>query len=525
VVIYFRPQALLQRATQRDIFLKDEAMRVVQNEQMQIGEVDISQIKFDPRSRDDIPKILKGLQHLYVTIELREKIFELLEREIAPQVDKRNGRPGMALWKILVCGVLRLDLDADYDRVCELVNHHNTIRQMLGHGAFNEETYHFQTLKDNVSLFTPELLDKINKIAVDAGHGLVKKKAGEALLGRCDSFVVETNVHFPTDISLLYDAMRKVITLIADLCDRHGASDWRQHAYNVRHVKRFMRAAQNKKRGKAQSTQRQAQREALIAKAHQDYLEVAQRYLDKARDTLGVLAQQGLSSPWDIVMVLQIEGFMDHAARQIDQTRRRVIVGEVIAHEHKVFSIFEPHTEWISKGKAGVLVELGVKVCILEDQHQFVLHHQVMQKQTDEQVAVSMVGEAKKRFPNLAVCSFDKGFHSRENQSALKEQLEQVVLPRKGKLSSQAQALEQSPAFIKARRKHSAVESAINALEVHGLDRCPDHGIGGFKRYVALAVVSRNIHRIGAILWRQEQERAKRKRKYSDRDTTYKLAA
>ena len=59
-------------------------MRVIQNEQMQIGEVDISQIKFDPRSRDDIPKILKGLQHLYVNTELRAKIFELLEREITP---------------------------------------------------------------------------------------------------------------------------------------------------------------------------------------------------------------------------------------------------------------------------------------------------------------------------------------------------------------------------------------------------------------------------------------------------------
>lgn len=124
---------------------------------------------------------------------------------------------------------------------------------------------------------------------------------------------------------------------------------------------------------------------------------------------------------------------MQHAIRQIDQTRRRVIHGEVIPHDEKVFSIFEPHTEWISKGKAGVPVELGVKVCILEDQHQFILHHQVMQKQTDDQVAVSMVGEAKKRLTNLNACSFDKGFHSPGNHAALKAQLEQVVLPRKDK--------------------------------------------------------------------------------------------
>ena len=211
--------------------------------------------------------------------------------------------------------------------------------------------------------------------------------------------------------------------------------------------------------------------------------------------------------------------------RQIDQTKRRVILGETIPHEEKVFSIFEPHTEWISKGKAGVPVELGVKVCILEDQHQFILYHQVMEKVTDDKVTVEMVTEAKKRFPDLSVCSFDKGFHTKENQIELKAHLDLVVLPRKGRLSKQSQAEEQAEAFVKSRRQHSAVESAINGLEVHGLDVCPDHGIDGFKRYVALAVVARNIHRIGDILWKQEQERAQRKVNYRDRDTPHKLAA
>jgi len=354
---------------------------------------------------------------------------------------------------------------------------------------------------------------------------LVKKKDGEALRGRCDSFVVETDVHYPTDINLLFDAMRKVITLSAQLCEDCGFTEWRQHAYNVRHVKRHMRTAQNKKRSKAKSPEQQEKNAALIVQAHRQYLDVAQQYLSKARQTLVQLQSAGFADVLHVARQLEIEGFMKHADRQIDQIERRVIQGEVIAHEDKVFSIFEPHTEWISKGKAGVPVELGVKVCILEDQHQFILRHQVMEKQTDDQVTLEMVVQAKRRFPNLNACSFDKGFHSTENQIALKEQLDLVALPRKGKLSEQAQALEQSDAFARARRAHSGVESAINALEVHGLDRCPDHGINGFKRYVALAVVARNIHRIGAILWQHEQERAKRTTNYADRDTTYKLAA
>ena len=158
-------------------------MRAVQNVQMQIGEVDISQIRFDPKSRDDIPKVLKGLQHLYMDTSLRSQIFQLLEAEISPEVDKSNGRPGMTLWNILVCGVLRLDLNMDYDRLHEQVNQHRKIREMLGHGAFDEEQYHFQTLKDNVALLTPELLDKINIAVVSAGHILVKKRTAKRCVG------------------------------------------------------------------------------------------------------------------------------------------------------------------------------------------------------------------------------------------------------------------------------------------------------------------------------------------------------
>ncbi len=107
----------------------------------------------------------------------------------------------------------------------------------------------------------------------------------------------------------------------------------------------------------------------------------------------------------------------------------------------------------------------------------------------------------------------------------LSEQLKVVALPWKGRLSQQERLIEKSEEFIKAREKHSAVESAINALEVHGLDVCPDHGIDGFKRYVALAVVARNIQRIGAILKQQEEKRKEKRKNYLHRDIMRKKAA
>jgi hypothetical protein len=201
-----------------------------------------------------------------------------------------------------------------------------------------------------------------------------------------------------------------------------------------------------------------------------------------------------------------LDGFMVHADRQIDQICRRVLQVEAIPHHEKVFSIFQPHTEWIVKGKAGVPMELGLRVCVVEDHYGFILHHQVMEKTTDDQIAVSIIKETQSRFASLYSASFDKGFHSPKNQVELAEIVEKLVLPKKGKLSIVDKERERGPEFMHFRHKHSAVESAINALEIHGLDRCLDHGIHGFKRYAALAVVVRNIHHLGVVLHRQEKE-------------------
>jgi hypothetical protein len=90
--------------------------------------------------------------------------------------------------------------------------------------------------------------------------------------------------------------------------------------------------------------------------------------------------------------------------------------------------------------------------------------------------------------------------------------LDVVVLPKKGRLSAQDKEIEQSAEFIESRRKHSAVESCINALENHGLDRCLDHGLHGFKRYVALSVLARNIQILGHLIQQKELTRQKRKK-------------
>jgi len=487
-------------------------MREVKKMQMKLGEVNIGDIEFDLRSRDEIPKLLMGLQHIWCTPELREKVFEILEKIVPQGTSAETGRPGMELWKILVLGTLRLNCNWDYDKVQEMANQHSTLRQMLGH-AFLDQSYQYpiQTIKDNVRLLTPQGLDEINQVVVKAGHNLVKKNCEAGLKSRCDSFVVETNVHFPTDINLLLDAMRKVIVLTARLCLALGVGGWRQSMHNLKGIKKLYRRAQKLKRSSSQDETKKAAQQEVIKQAYGAYIEMAHEFVERAEASLIDLRRKGC--PAEITM-MHIEGYIKHARRQIEQIKRRVLQGEIIPHDEKVFSIFEEHTEWISKGKAGVPQELGLKVCIVEDQYQFILHYRVMQNETDDQIAVQITQETKQRFPELTDCSYDKGFHSPTNQVELEKLLDNVILPRKGKLSVKDSQQEHSPEFILARYKHSAVESAINAAENHGLDRCLDHGLEGFNRYVGLAVVARNIQLIGHIIQQRELKRLQKRQQH-----------
>ncbi len=491
-----------------------EKMRKVIEPQMKIGEISIADIQIDLRSRDEIPKVLIGLQELYCDRSLRKKVFEALKDLVPEKVCPNKGRKGMCLWTIMVLGVLRLICNWDYDKLTEIANNHITLRLMLGHSLFGKPfRYALQTVKDNIRLFKPAILDKINQIVVNHGHDIIGN--ADKLNGSCDSFVVETDVHFPTDINLLLDALRKMIFIIMALCKENGIIGWRKGLFNFKKIKRLFTLISRMKHSSSKNSEKREERNLLIIKAHELYLDQAQAIVDKAKESIILLS----STDIDVITQLKIDEIkklIAHAERQIDQVRRRVINGETIPHHEKVFSIFEEHTKWIVKGKAGVPQELGLNVCVVKDQFGFILHYRVMEDESDVMIAVPIIEETKERFENFKSCSFDKGFHSPDNQKVLAEILETVVLPRKGKLSAINREIENSEAFKIARRKHSAVESSINALENHGLDRCPDHGLHGFKRYVGQAVLARNIQILGHVI---QQKKLKKQQNIRQNNT------
>ncbi len=441
-----------------------EGMRTIQEPFVRLGEIAIEDIAIDPLCGDDIPAVLRGIQHLYCDENLRRQVFDLLDAHFLPGVDRGLGRPGMDLWRIFVLATLKQGNGCDYDRLQDLANCHGTVREMLGHSGLDDHRrYEHRTLVRNVSLLTPELLNEINELVVKAGHALFGQEPEAPLRARADSFVVETDVHDPTDVNLLWDAMRCLIRISAQLASAFGLGGWRQS----RHLRRQRR--------------------------HPDrvraYLELCRSLVARAERLRRELEAAGAET-WDIDAV---QDLMDHALRQIDQIDRRLLQGEAIPHEEKVFSIFEPHTRWCAKGKAGRMVELGVPVCIVEDQHQLVLHHRIWWADDDVDAAAPLLSETLALFPSVRGCSFDRGFHSPSNRVRLDALLDCNALPAKGALSQKAREREARPEFAAARRQHPAVVRQANS----GVDsRCKSGGKGAAR----LAAVLVGESPTGAIL-------------------------
>jgi IS5 family transposase len=139
----------------------------------------IQDVKFDKKSRHELPQLLAGLQYIFVTPSLNEKIFRILEDKILGG-KKKTGRLGMSLWEILVLGTMRLNLDIDYDFLHDTANHHLAVRGILGvhtNQLFEDGKYYeLQTLKDNVALLDEQTLQSISEEVVKAGHALKKKR-------------------------------------------------------------------------------------------------------------------------------------------------------------------------------------------------------------------------------------------------------------------------------------------------------------------------------------------------------------
>jgi hypothetical protein len=389
----------------------------------------------------------------------------------------------------------------------DLANHHLLVRQMLGvpvdpWGA-DAKVFGHQTLRDNVALLDEALLQQINARIAAAGREVFAKKEGApvaALEVKVDTYVLETDVHFPTDLNLLWDAGRKCVDLVEGLLDSgYALPDWRKYKAWRRQLKACERtASQIVYRGGPN-------KEARVKRAVRDYLAVGRELSAKVRQTLLGLCDQAMDAArWE--RLAYFHGMLDKHLELVD---RRLLKEETIPAHEKVFSLFEPHTEWIQKGKQRPNVELGHRLLIATDQHQLIQDYDVPVGGADVDQSVPVADRLLGRYGagSVASLSFDKGFTRAADRELLSLYVPDVVMPKRGKKNAAEAERESGKRFIALRQQHSAVESDINSLEHHGLNRCLDVGLEGYLRYVGYGVMSYNLHVIGRELLARQRAR------------------
>jgi len=481
------------------IFQKIHFMRLTFEPQTSLSFKSIEETPVLIKSRDDIPALTISLLSVYTNNKCRDKILNIVNERVTRN-KKATGRQGLNIWQVFVLAQFRLALNLDYDRLHYMVESNSVLRQLLGieSSVFNSERIEisYQRILDNVHLLDDSTLMKVNDVIVEFGHQQVfKKERTEALHLKSDSFVVETNVHFPTDYNLLLDAARKSLSTIRWFKNHGGLKSWRK-LFNWTNTMKSLCLRLGRANGSGGKN-----KEERVKIATQNYLVKSKALSNKLSKSIRDINIVDDSYRVKLYELIYYKHMLD---KHVDLLQRRVVKGEQIPQREKVYSIFEPHTEWINKGKLRPNVELGKKVCITTDQYGLIVNHKVMESQSDSQIVMELSDAILSKHKAYS-WSFDKGFWHKDNKAYLDQKVDLVVMPKKGKRNKQQVQQEQEKEFKKYKRKHSAIESNINELENCGLDKCRDKGIVGFKRYVAIAITAYNLKRIGRELIKQQR--------------------
>jgi hypothetical protein len=488
-------------------------MRKAFDPQQRMDRQAIGNVPLNLGCRDEIIPILTALKHIYSQPKLRDEILQTVARDVNRDSNRKRGRKGMDYWPILVLASVRLGCNFDYDRLQDLAEQHRALRQIMGIGTWDEETsFNWRTIRNNITLLRPETLERINHAVVAEGHKLVPKAAETV---RADSFVAETNIHYPSESSLIRDGLRKVLQLCVAIAVMIGGGGWRQHRHLYQKVKRLARQIDRIAARKGTGYQQR------IEVLYRELLGLADTVLTRADKLQEKLKTRGKVSGEVLTLDTQLRGFMEQTRHVCGTARRRLLQGENVPNNEKLFSIFETHTQLYKRGKAARPVQFGRQVLVYEDDAGFITHAYLMPRDADDHdVVVKQTRVLQERLGGrIRRASFDRGFHSPENQGQLAEIVAHPCVPMPGANQARQQEAEATVEFRQARQRHPGIESAINALQAgNGLARCRDRSERGFSRYIQLAVLGRNLHVLGKTLLAREDaqcEAAESRRKRS----------
>ena len=432
------------------------------------------------------------------------KIVELVGQELKRGLKKPDtGRTAMTPTQVLRSLVLMRVKNWDYRELRERIADGYTLRRFTGfysqrvpkHDAFNRA---FNKLRPQT---LQALNDLVLKAAVDLGLEDGKKL-------RVDTTVTETDIHHPTDNTLLWDVVRVITRLIGRLAELvpngiDGFTNRRRSAR--RRMQEIQRMTARQRHDHQQDKYRQL-------------IKITQQVVDNARGVLEKTKDQCAVDLIDDIVIGELRRKIDHycqlGERVIDQSRRRVLEGEKVPSDEKIYSIFETHTDLIKRGKVQKPIEFGHKIFLAESAHGLITQYRVLEGNPSDQVHVTPSLKRHKESFGLApeVYSSDRGFFSDENLKACRQAAVKLVcIPQRGgKRSASREAFERSPEFKKGQRFRAGIEGRISVLfRGRGMKRCLTEGRERFEVLVGAAVLTNNLMTIAHLL-NQKQKRLRR---------------
>jgi IS5 family transposase len=437
------------------------------------------------------PDWLRKIDALLEDDAVIEVVAQALERRW-PQ-SRRRGRLGTPAEVVIRLLILKHLFDWSYDDM------EREVRANLVYRMFTRidagEVPDAKTILKIARALGPEVIEQLHRQVVE-----VAKRAGvtHGRRFRIDTTVVETNVHYPTDSTLLQDGVRVLTRTMqrasAVLGDQQGRIRNRMRsvtrtvltiAYQARSAKTRVAFVQSYRR--LMATTRAVVRDATTMI----------RRLGQRIRTAHATTQPILQRAQD-----QLQQMRPLVHRVLAQTRARVLGGDTHVPD-KVLSVFEPHTETIRKGKIAKPNEFGKLITIQESEHQIVTAYEVHARRPADVTLWTTALDRHQtifgRAPDLA--AGDRGFSSAGNeQAAAIRGVRRVILPRRGPKSSARRAYERQRWFRRGQRWRVGCEGRISVLKRrHGLRRCRYHGVDGMHRWVGFGVIADNLMNIAAF--------------------------
>jgi IS5 family transposase len=444
------------------------------------------------------------LQRIADFLKQHADLVELVREDLERGLKKPSaGRHGITPEQTLRSLILMRVKNWDYRDLRDRINDGFTLRSFTlfdsravpKHDAFNR----------SFNRLTPATMAAINQLVVQIAVEL-DLEDGKQL--RVDTTVVETNIHHPTDATLLWDTVRTLTRLVDDL-DEKLPRGVRGFTNRTRSARRRMQALQR-------MTARQ--REQQQTPKYRELIRITEQVVRSAKQ---VIAAAKRVRRVDIVTRATIDGickevtsFCQLGERVINQTRRRVLQGETVPAEEKLYSIFEPHTDLIKRGKTLKPVEFGHKVFLAESAHGLITEYRVLDgNPVDSDHVQASLDQHQKTFqypPDRYAA--DRGFHSDENVQKCKDAgVSQVCIPQRGgQKTAEQEELEHSRDFKKGQRFRAGIEGRISVLfRGRGMKRCLLKGRERFEILVGAAVLANNLMRIADLLDKRKPSRRK----------------